>query len=267
MDGLGALTALTAQHLETFLLVFCRLGAMLALVPLLGHRAVPVVHRAGLALVLALILTPLVGDGTRAPAADLATLAVAVAGELLVGVAIGFVASLVLAAVEGAGELVGLQMGFGVTAVLDPSTGGQATVLARFQHVLALLLFLTLDGHHLVLQATAASFRRLRPGAVVHAAEMAAGLVGLGGAFLRAGLELAAPLVGLLLVVNVALALLARVAPQTNVFLLGLPLTIALGIVAVVETLPYFSQAVATLIQRMAVDLDGVLGTGTRGLP
>jgi flagellar biosynthesis protein FliR len=127
-----ALLGLAAAYRTTFLLVFFRVGAMMAVAPILGHRSVPVTHRAGLAVLLALLLTPVVAPAP-VDGGDGLGLLLAIAGEILVGIAIGGVATLVLAAVQVAGELVGFQMGLGIGAVYDPALGGQATVFTRFQ--------------------------------------------------------------------------------------------------------------------------------------
>jgi flagellar biosynthetic protein FliR len=264
MTELAPLIALATRNLEVFLLVFVRMGSMLIVTPVLGHRAVPVPHRAGLALLLALILTPLLAPG-RSAAGDLPGLVLAVAGEVLIGLAIGFVAMLLMAAVEGAGELVGTQMGVSLATLFDPTSGAQSSVVARFHHHLALLLLLALNGHHLVIQAVAASFRRVRPGGLVLGGDLPVGVVGLGATVLRAGLEIAAPMVALLLVVNVGLAFLARVAPQTNVFLLGVPVSLGLGLFALAEMMPSFGRSVALLVARTGADLEALLGGALHG--
>lgn len=258
------LTALTARHLETFLLAFFRLGGVVAFAPLLGHRSLPAPYRAALAACLAFVLTPLLGP-VSGGIGDALGLVLAVAGELFVGLAIGFVAHLALAAVQAAGELVGFQMGPGISALYDPVMGEQVTVVTRFQEVVALLLFLTLNGHHVVIQAAAASFQRLRPGGLLQPG-IAAGVVSLGEKLFRAGLELAVPLVGMLLVLNVALVLLARTVPQTNILLLGLPVTVAVGLFGLVATIPSLGDAVGRLILEMARDLDAVLLGASNGL-
>lgn len=263
---MGELTALAAQHRETFLFVFFRLSGMLAVAPLLGHRSVPIPHRAGLAALLALLFTPLYGSAPGGRGVDGVALLLAVAGELFIGLVIGFVASLVVAAVQSAGEVVGFQMGLGIAAVFDPSMGHQMNVLTRLHEMLALLLFLALNGHHVLLQAVAASFQRIHPGTVLVQPGMAAGVVALGGKLFRSGLELAAPVVGVLFAVNVALALLTRVAPAVNVFALSLPLTVAVGIFAFVETTPYVFGVVARLIREIGGELGNVLLGGAHGV-
>jgi flagellar biosynthetic protein FliR len=265
MDELRALTALTSTHLITFVLVFTRMAALTIFAPVFGHRAVPVTERAALALLFSLVLTPVVSANAGRPPDDAASLVLAVAGELFVGLVIGFLASLVMAAVESAGDLVSTQMGLSLSSVFDPSTGSQTSVIGRFQHLLAVLLFLSLNGHHLLVQATAGSFRRMRPGAFLAAADTSLNMVKLGGKLFRSGLELAAPLVGILLIVNVALALLARVAPQTNVFMLGIPITIVLGLAGLSETFPFFLNAVGRLTTQLGADLDVVLNGALHG--
>lgn len=255
---------LLTRHLGTFLLAFFRLGGMLAWAPVLGHRSVPVPHRAGLAALLALVLTPLLAGSSRGPD-DALGWALAVAGEVLVGLAIGFVASLVVTAAEVAGELIGFQMGLGLAAVFDPSTGEQESVIARFQQILALLLFLAVNGHHLLIRAVALSFQRIGPGAVLEPA-VTGGIGGLGGKLLQSGFALAAPVVGILLVLNVALALLSRVAPQANVFMVGLPLSAGLGVLGLLDALPHFGQLVTGLIAELPADLNVLFGGGLHGL-
>lgn len=258
------LLALGAPYRETFLLLLVRLGGLMVSAPVLGHRAIPLPHRAGLALLLALVVTPAV---TPVPAATgPLALALAVAGELLAGLAIGFVASLVLAAVHGAAEVVAIQMGLGVAATYDPSLGQQSTPLARLEEYLALLLLLATNGHHVLIQAVAASFRRLEPGALALATVHPGVLAGLGGKVFRASLELAAPVIGVLFVVNFALGLLTRVAPQMNVFSVGLPVAVAAGFVALLETVPYGIAVVTRLLGELGTDLSTVLAGAGRGL-
>jgi flagellar biosynthetic protein FliR len=258
------LTALLARNLDVFLLVFVRLGAMLAWTPVLGHRSVPLPHRAGLTLLLAWIVTPTL-PAMRAVDRDALGWTVAIIGEALVGLLIAFVAQLVLAAVEMAGELIGFEMGLSMGAVFDPARGEQETIIGRFFNTFAVLVFLTVNGHHLLIRAVAVSFDRLPPGSVLDLAA-AGGVVSLGAKLVQSGCALAAPLLGVLLIINVALALVGRVAPQANVFVLGLPLSIGIGVLGLYEVLPSFTHGVALLVAEIPGDLDGVLLGASHGL-
>jgi flagellar biosynthetic protein FliR len=265
--NLGELTATGVLHLETFLLTLVRFGGMLALAPVLGHRSIPVSDRAALGVLFALLLTPVLGPSREVDLADAASLALAAAGELLVGLVIGFVATLALAAVESAGELIGTAMGFGFTTLFDPVQAAQKTAIDRLLSLVAVLLFLALNGHHLLIQAVASSFQRIPPGTVtLRPGGLAGGISVLGGKLFRSGLELAAPLLALLLVLNIGLALLNRVAPQTHVFAVGLPLTVGLGLVGLVEMLPYLGASVGRMTAALATDLDRLLGGALHGV-
>jgi flagellar biosynthetic protein FliR len=261
---MDAVLALATGYRTTFLLVFFRLGAMLAVAPVLGHRSIPVAHRAGLALLLALVLTPVVGRA-RVAGDDMVGLVIAIGGELLIGVAIGTVAALVLSAVHTASELIGFQMGLGMGSVFDPSLGQNSTVFTRLQEMLALLLFLAVDGHHALVLAVAGSFQRLAPGLAYTPEPLATGLVSLGGNVFRAGFELSAPLVGVLFLVNVVMALLSRVSPSMNVFALVMPTAIAVSLVAFVALLPGTMAAIGRLFAAVPADVTALLVGGGRG--
>ncbi len=261
---MDAFVGLFAAYRTTFLLVFFRVGAMFAVAPVFGHRSLPMPHRAGLAVMLAMVLTPIVktapvggGDGLG--------LILAIAGEILIGIAIGTVAALVISAVQVGGELVGFQMGLGIAAVFDPALGSQAGVFTRVQEMLALLLFLAVDGHHMLLAAVAGSLQRVPPGVAFSAQPVAAGLTMLGSKVVRAGLELSAPLVGVLFVVNAVMGLLARVSPQMNVFMLVTPVAMGAALVAAVGVLPTTLTAIARLYADVPGDIVALLG-GTGGV-
>jgi flagellar biosynthetic protein FliR len=259
---MAELIALATQYRGTFLLVFFRLGGLLAVAPVLGHRAVPVPHRVGLAALLAMLLAPVLGPAAGSGAGTGLDLVGAIAGEVFLGVLIGAVAGLVLAAVQMAGELVGVQMGLGIAGVFDPAMGQQVSVVARWQETLALLLLVATNAHHALVQAAALSFQRIPPGALADAASAAGSVVALGAKLFRAGLEVAAPVVGILFVLNVVLALLARVAPQMQVFTVAAPLTVAVGVFGLIEALPHLAALVARLTAELGADLTAVLLAG-----
>lgn len=258
------LSLLLSRHLGTFLLAFARLGGMLAWSPVFGHRSVPVPYRAGLTLLLALVLTPLLPDRTLVSNEALGW-AVALAGEAFVGLAIATVAQVIMAAADVAGELIGFQMGLTAASVFDPSTGQHPGVVTRFEQILALLLFLAVNGHHLLLRAVASSFQRVSPGAVLEPA-VTGGIVGLGSTVLQSGVALAAPLIGMLLVLNVALALVSRATPQAHVFIVGLPVSVGLGLLGLLDTVPHMGEVMTDLFGRMPSILDTLLGGGFHGL-
>jgi flagellar biosynthetic protein FliR len=194
-----------------------------------------------------------------------AALVLAIAGEVFLGLALGFVASLVVVAARSAGELIGFAGGLSLAGAYDPAQGQQSTALGQFMDVTVTLLFMAVNGHHVVLRAIAASFAWVAPGQALAAPVVAGGLAALGGKLLRSGLELAAPVLAILFAVNVLLALLARVAPQMNVFSVGAPLMVAAALLGVAEGLPWMVTTASRLIGEIPGDIRSVLTGAGRG--
>ncbi len=263
MGAVTVLPGLPAIDAGTLLLVFVRVGAMLAVLPVLGHRSQPVTHRAGLAFALTLVLGPVAPPAQLG--GELLALAAAVAAEAVTGLCVGFVASLVLAVVRVAGELIGFEMGLGIAASYDPAMAMQAGPLTRLLDTLALLIFLVANGHHVALRVVAATLDRVPPGTLLSVSATSAGVASLTAKVLRAGLELATPLVAVLFAANIALALLARVAPQMNVFAVGTPLTLGIGLLGFAQSLPRLIAELVRLVAGMGQDMGAVLGGALRG--
>ena len=143
--------------IQAAVLVFTRVGAILLTAPLFSSGSIPVHVKIGLSFMLAVIVFPLV-TVNAASVLPLASLGVAIAGEVLIGVIIGFTARLLFAAVQLAGQLVGFQMGFGIVNVIDPQTSTQVSIIAQFENIITLLIFLAVNAHHWFIMAIAKSF-------------------------------------------------------------------------------------------------------------
>jgi flagellar biosynthetic protein FliR len=244
----------------TFVLVLARLGGLIAAAPVFGHLVMPVRVRVGLAAVLAAALTPAVAPA--AAPASVWSLAGLVVVEAAIGVVLGLVAQFVLAGVQLGGQLAGIQMGFGIVNLIDPQTHAQVSVIAQWEQLLALLVFLVLDVHHLLLRALLGSFQAAPPGAVALTAESLHGVVALASDMFVVGVRIAAPVVIALLLTNGALGVLARTVPQLNVFVVGFPLNVGVGLVMLGASLPFTFRLLAA---RFA-ELEPALGGFVRGL-
>lgn len=221
-----------AAWVTTVLLLSLRLAAVLLMTPLLAASSVPLLVRVLVVLGLA------AGLSLGIPAADVAgagPLLAAGATELALGATLGLGVLVAFGAFSMAGELLGVQMGFGISQVLDPSSGGadgNVPLLSSALHQLAVVVFFLVDGHHALLRGVAYSLERFplgRPWPIGHAAGPVlghvAGLFGLGFA-------LAAPVVVSLLLVEAALGVVARNLPQMNMLAMGLPVKIVVGVLA-----------------------------------
>ena len=242
---------------EVFLLVLFRVGGIVGAMPVLGGRTVPVRVKLALALVVSLVLLPTLplGAWPLQPHGIWQWLGLA-AHEALFGLLLGFAAQLPVLAMQMAGELIGLQMGFGIAAVLDPESGNQENLIASLLQNLALLLFLVFGGHHIVLEALADSFRTLPPGALILSPDLLGEGIHLSGHLLDLGLRLGAPVLAALLLSEVGLGLIARTVPQMNIFIVGFPLKIGLGFAMLALTLPstllLFRQEIGALAELLA---------------
>ncbi|MES2819731.1 MAG: flagellar biosynthetic protein FliR [Pseudomonadota bacterium] len=213
----------------SFLLPLFRIAALLMTMPIIGTRLVPVRVRMYLSLAICLVLMP---NLPPMPVVDAISLQafVLIAQEVLVGVMLGFVLQLFFQAFVMAGQIVTTQMGLGFASMVDPANGISVAVIGQFFLMLVTLLFLAMNGHLVVFEVLAESFVTLPVGEglmVEHYWELAGKL----GWVLGAGLMLVLPAVTALLVVNIAFGVMTRAAPQLNIFSIGFPLTLVLGLV------------------------------------
>jgi len=168
--------------------------------------------------------------------------------QILAGFAIGFTLRLIFVAVEMSGELAGMQMGLGFASFFDPLNASFTPVVAQFLGIIAALAFLGMDGHLYMLEALADSFHTFPISASVPHALALHTLAAWGGSVFAHALQLAMPVIGALLITNLALAILTRSAPQLNIFQIGFPITLAVGFAALVLAIPYFAPLLDQMI-------------------
>jgi len=243
------------------LLVLARVAGLLVAAPILGHLLLPRLVRAGLAIVLALALAPVVAAPTTLPTTLLALIG-ALAVETAFGLLLGFIAELVFAGVQLGAQLAGMQIGFGLDNLIDPGNNSQSTVVAHWYRLLALLVFLALDVHHLLLEALIASFQSAAPGSLAAGRIRVEGVLAAAGDVFSLGVRIAAPVLIALLLTNAVLGVIARTIPQVNVFVVGFPLNVGVGLVVMGAALPFTFRL---LTARFAA-LEPALGGLVRGL-
>jgi len=245
--------SISSAQLDSWLALFVfplsRILGLLATAPVFNNAALPVRVRliAGLAITLALApaLPPL-----PAVAASSWIGLVVLAEQILIGVLLGFALRITFAAVDVAGELIGLQMGLGFATFFDPNSGGQTPVIAEFLGLLTALIFLSLNGHLLALSVLAESFTLLPVSATpIHAAAFSS-LMAWSSVLFSTGVLLSLPLITALLIANIALGVLARIAQQLNLFAVGFPVTLALGFLVLMLSLPYIGAAMEGIFSR-----------------
>jgi flagellar biosynthetic protein FliR len=235
--------------LISFLWPLARILALVAAAPVLGHSAVPARVKIGLGVLLTLIIAPGIALPPRVELLSLEGLLI-LSQQILIGLAMGFAMRIIFSAVEMAGEIAGLQMGLGFATFFNSRSDGSTLVVGKFLGLLATLTFLSINGHLLMLSVLAESFNAFpisgEPFSVIGWRTLA----DWGGSIFMAGLKLALPVVTSLLIVNLALGILTRAAPQLNIFAVGFPITLITGMTALMLSLPYFIPVLDQLVSQ-----------------
>jgi flagellar biosynthetic protein FliR len=239
--------AVSLPQLHLFFLVFLRTGAFLMAIPMLNGASVPVVFRIGLCLATSLLTFPLVSVGPLTVATDVITLAVSAAGEVLIGLLAGFAIRLIFEGVQLAGELAGYQMGLAIAEVIDPASEDQVAILAQFMSLLATLVFLVINGHHWFIRTLVESYDIVPPVGFHVNGPVMEQLTRFTADMFIMGLKAGAPVVVALLLGTVAFGLVARTVPQMNIFIVSMPVNIAVGLLFFGLSLPHLASYMGDL--------------------
>jgi flagellar biosynthetic protein FliR len=228
---------------------FLRVLAVFTAAPIFSSRAFPLRARIALALLIALAAQ------ASLPVQPVISLTEAqvwgvVVQQVGVGLAIGFVVRLVFASFELAGEVVGFQMGLNFASFFDPTMNAQSSATARFFGYMASLMFVVLNGHLMVLMAVIRSFEAFPVSQNFLQALNLMKLYSLGAELFASGLWIALPMIGMLMFANLALGIVSRVAPQMNIFSIGFPITLTVGLVGMAATLPMLDRPFQVLMER-----------------
>ena len=244
------IVAVVGPWFIAFTLTAGRISAMFIATPIFATPLVPNQAKIGLVATLSILAL-----STTSPSLALMTLtplqlATAMFAELVLGGVMGMGLMILFAALAFAGQLVGIQMGFAIANVVDPISSRQVGVLAQVLNLFGLALFLALDGHLTVLRAIFDSFLVVPlGGATPHGGAIIEMLVAEGAAMFSLGLKIALPISCVVLLVNVALATIARTVPQVNIFVLGFLFTIALGMLVLWYSLPYTAGVFENMLE------------------
>ena len=228
---------------------FLRVLAVFTAAPIFSSRAIPIRAKVALAFLVALAAQASLPSAPVIGFNDPGVLAVVIQ-QVGVGLAIGFAVRVVFSAVELAGEVVGFQMGLNFAAFFDPTIGGQSSAVARFFGQMTSLLFLAVNGHLMLLFAIIRSFQSFPVDQNFLETLALMKLQHLGSGLFASALWIALPMVGILMFANLALGLVSRVAPQMNIFAVGFPITLVVGLIGIAVTLPMLDQPFMMLLER-----------------
>ncbi|WP_174875805.1 flagellar biosynthetic protein FliR [Vogesella oryzae] len=245
-----------SAFLAYFLWPFARIVGLMLSEPILSSRSIPRRYKAGFALMLTVLLAPVLPPLPAIPVLS-AQGTLLVIQQLLIGIIMGMAMRIVITALEMAGFLMGTQMGLGFAMFFDPQHSSQVPAVSRVLTVFATLIFLSFDGHHVLISALVDSFQTFPIGRSLPASSLREVAIW-GGKLFTWGVWLSLPVVGSLLVVNLAIGVMTRAAPQFNIFTFGFPLTLMIGFFALYLSLPLLEPAVSQ-IYREAFEFIAVL--------
>lgn len=253
----------TAAQLDAWLAAFmfplARLLGLFASAPLWSNRGIPVRVRLAAGLAIALAVLPALPDMPAVPTDSWDALGILM-HQALIGAAIGFMMRLMFAAVDIAGEMIGLQMGLSFAVFFSPTTGGQTSVIAEFLGLLTLLVFIALDGHLMLVSAVVASFEWLPVGTAT-AGEGWLVIVRHAAVMFATGVLMVMPMVATLLIANIGLGILTRAAPQLNLFAVGFPVTLTVGFFVLFLSLTVIGPVLRRLFEHGFNGIDLMLHT------
>lgn len=238
-----------------FLLTFARVGAMVMLLPGVGELNLPSRVRLSIALVLSALLLPAHQKAYAVNLGALGPVLVLLFQELMIGAVLGLTARLAISALQVTGSVVAQQLGLGFVTAVDPTQNQQGLLVGNFLTVLGITLVFATDLHHLVIAAMNDSYNIFQPGELPLMGDTAQHITRVIATAFRIGIQLAAPFLVFGLLFNLGLGILSRLMPQMQVFFIGLPLSILLGLLLLLLVIGAMMSTFVSYLQGVLVDL------------
>ena len=259
-----SLLEISAFEFEKFLLILVRVSGVLITAPFFSHRGIPVLAKIGFIAIISFVLLPVTPFSLTSYSANLGSMAIVFGKELAAGLLIGFAVMTLFMGIQVAGELIGLQAGLAMAQIFDPSSSRQISIISEFQFILSLMLFLAIDGHHLVINAIAGSFSLIPPGEITFSSTTVDRAIKFSINIFAIALKFGAPVIVTLFLTDVALGIIARTVPQMNVFIVGFPFKIGAAFFVMAASFPIVSYVFAKLLQNVDYNLTRLIASLAR---
>jgi flagellar biosynthetic protein FliR len=243
------------NSIEAFLLIFVRMTGLFVVTPIFGRRNIPVYFKVGFSFLLALILMNTIPAKEIEYGNSIYGYALLVAKEFLTGIVLGYVAYLVFTAVYLAGQIIDMQIGFGVVNVVDPMSNIQVPITSNFYFILSMMVFLMGNGHHALIRALFESYKFIPLGGAVFNNNLLNDILRVFADTFTIGFKICAPIVATTLITDVALGVISRTIPQLNVFIVGMPAKIVFGLAIMLITIPVFLSLTGVLMNEMNTEM------------
>ena len=248
------------NHIAAFFLVLSRTSGLFMVAPFFGSMNIPVNMRAGVAFAIAALIFPVSGgaEGVAAPT-SLIGYAATLLGEMFIGWLIGFVAFVALSAINMAGKIMDMQVGFAIVNVMDPTSGQQIPLIGSFLYNLTIIIFLVTNSHHMLLAAVAESFNIIPLMGVTANPSLTDLMIDFTTGIFVTGMKIAIPVTFAELMTNVSLGILARTMPQLNIFVVGIPMHIMIGLFIIGILMPFYVFFLDVVFNEIYGDISIVL--------
>ncbi len=243
---------LLESHVAIALLLLTRVSGIFVLSPFFGSLNIPMQIRAAIALVFSIVIFPVVDayEIVYAPP-SIYMYAAALFVEFFVGWLIGFVSYVSFAAITMAGKVMDMQVGFAIVNVMDPTSGQQMPLIGSFLYNLAIIVFLVTNGHHMIVAALVESFRVVPILGANFDNSLSMMIADFTTGIFITGMKIAMPVTFAILLTNVGLGILARTMPQMNIFVVGIPMHIMIGLTVLAMVMPFFVMFLGVLFDEM----------------
>jgi flagellar biosynthetic protein FliR len=233
-----------------FLLILVRIGSLFVVTPVFGGRNVPSYFKVGLAFFCSVILVTLLKDVTI-EFTDIFSYAAIILKELAIGIILGFSSYLVFSAVYLAGQIIDIQIGFGMVNVLDPLHDTQVPLTGNFLYIITLMFFLIMNGHHVLLTALFKSYNLIPVNSFVFNDILFNNMLNIFYETFAIGFKISIPIIAASLLAEIALGILTKTVPQMNVFVVGMPLKVGVGLVTLFAMIPMFLSTMDLIFNKM----------------
>ena len=254
--------------IEIFFLVFMRMTGFFLINPLFGRQNVPQYLKLGFAFLIAIIMYNTVnltglnyGGGIYSYIQDMIL-------EFLTGLVLGFISYAIFTAIYVAGQLIDMQIGFGMVNILDPISNIQVPLTSNFYFIMSMIVFFSFKGHHSLIKSLFESYKYIPLGRANFGSEVASKAVEVFGNVLVIGFRIAAPVTAAIIITEIALGVISKTVPQFNLFVVGIPLKIAVGLIVIIVTIPIFVELLGVLFSdtdRRMLEIINEMAKGSGG--
>ena len=250
---------ISVDYFVRFVLVFFRIGGIFVFAPFFNQRAFSISLKIAFALILSFVTFPLLAVQDFTPPKEVAGIIPAVLRELMVGLVIGYAAQLLFAGMRFAGDLISVQMGIGLATLIDPNFNEQSTVLSQLYNLFALMIFVSLGGHHFFIYSVIQTFDFVPLAGFHYSTNLGSYLLSLFGNIFIVGLRIGAPVLITLFLTSIAVGLVSRAIPQMNVFMVSPPLQIIAGVGVIIISLRATVMMLRFLFTQLEKDLGWII--------